>query len=260
MEEEKKQNKTATSKQTTKAKRTVTSNKPLRVSQPTSSTKNEKKVAKKNNLTVSVYNLDGKETKTITLPQTMFAEPENKQLIAQYVRVYLHNQRQGTVSAKTRSEVIGTTKKVYRQKGTGRARHGARKAPIFVGGGVTFGPRPRIFEKDINKKQKKKALMVALSMQARQQAIKVLEDKAIAMKPKTKTMAACLQAMNVSDKALLVLAKVENNGIVQSTRNIPFVDIIQASTINPYEVLNHKHLIFTETGLQALQDHFTKKA
>ena len=137
-----------------------------------------KKVEKKSKLSLSVYGIDGKEQKTIELPKDVFAATENKSLLAQAVRVYLVNQRQGNVKVKTRSEVIGSTRKIYRQKGTGKARHGAIKAPIFVGGGVAHGPKQKEYNLKFNKKEKKLALYGALSSKLKEKKIFGLDEKA----------------------------------------------------------------------------------
>ncbi len=213
---------------------------------------------KKQSIEAQVVDLKGKETRKLALNEELFGKKDNPALIAQYVRVYLQNQRQGTVSTKTRSEVVGTTKKIYRQKGTGGARHGSKKAPIFVGGGVTFGPKPREFALSMNKKQKKQALFIALSSKAKEQAIKVLDDKVEDMKPNTKTIAAFINAIKVTGKKVMfVMPQVSRNGFVLSVRNIPNVEIMQASTINPYAVLNTKQLIFVGDALTKLEEHFT---
>ena len=130
---------------------------------------------KAGSLKVTVVGIDGASKGSMTLPEAVFGAKPNKALIAQAVRVYLANQRQGNAATKTRGEVIGTTKKIYRQKGTGRARHGAAKAPIFVGGGVAHGPHPHDFSMEFPKKMKQKALISALSEKTQAGSIKVVE-------------------------------------------------------------------------------------
>src|SRR5882724_11511103 len=117
----------------------------------------------KKTLALDVYGLDGKVAEKVTVPAAIFGEKVNKTLLAQAVRVYLANKRQGNASTKTRGEVDGSTRKIYRQKGTGKARHGSVRAPIFVHGGVVFGPKPRDFSLSLPKKMKRKALFSALS-------------------------------------------------------------------------------------------------
>lgn len=214
----------------------------------------------KSALSIDVYGLDGTVEKTVTLPKEIFAVGGNAKLLAQYVRVYLANQRQGTSSTKTRSEVTGSTKKIYRQKGTGRARHGASKAPIFVGGGIAFGPKPRDYSLKMNKKQKRKALFYSLSLKAKDKEIVGVSDKTLTVKPQTKKIAELLTKMGVgASKVLIVLSDTRNN-LYLSSRNIANVDIVTAQTINPYEVLNHSKILFTENAVQTLTNHFHKES
>src|SRR3989344_8251049 len=148
--------------------------------------KNKTAAIKKTKLSLSIYSIDGKEQKTVELPKEVFAVSVNKSLLTQAVRVYLVNQRQGNVKVKTRSEVIGSTRKIYRQKGPGKARHGAIKAPIFVGGGVAHGPKQKNYNLKFNKKEKKIALFAALSEKLKEKKIFGLENKALTIEPKTK--------------------------------------------------------------------------
>src|SRR3989338_4919632 len=122
-------------------------------------------------LTIPVYDLNGKEKGTVELAKEIFAVEASPKLLAQYVRVYLANRRQGTASTKTRGEITGSTRKIYKQKGTGRDRHGDIKAPIFVGGGTVGGPKPRDYSLKFNKKQTKKALFYSLSLKFKEQGI-----------------------------------------------------------------------------------------
>ena len=230
------------------------------VAKKTDSTKKEKEAPKLAKNEVNIYSLSGKQTGTEDLQKEMFELKDNPELIAQYVRVYLYNQRQGTVSSQTRSEVTGTSQKVYRQKGTGRARHGAAKANLFRGGGVTFGPKPREFSMSLNKKQKLKALFVSLSQKAISKNIRLLDTTEIGKKPQTKTVVQFLKETELVDKKVLfVLSKMEKSPFVLSTQNIGKVDVIQASTINPYQILNHSELVFVDDALKALDSHFRKQ-
>jgi large subunit ribosomal protein L4 len=211
----------------------------------------------KSSLEIPVYDVTGKEVKTISLSKDIFGAEANKHLIAQYVRVYLVNQRQGTVSTKTRSEVTGTTKKIYRQKGTGNARHGSKKAPIFVGGGVTFGPQPREHMLKMNKKQKKQALFTALSMQAQNGSVYAVASEVAAMKPKTKDITGLLKNIGLAEKKVLVIVpELTKNGLVLSSRNISNIELVPATTINPYMILNHQATIFVEDALVVMEKHF----
>lgn len=218
-----------------------------------------KKPKQEVSLQIAVYDLTGKEVKQISLSKDLFDTKVNKQVLAQYMRVYLANQRQGTASTKHRSEVVGSTKKIYRQKGTGNARHGARKAPIFVGGGVQAGPKPRDYSLNMNKKQKRQALFASLSVKAQEGAIAALANEAVDMNIKTKDFATFISKSGHENvKTLVILPEVKKNGLVMSARNIENITIAQATTINPYMLLNSKKIIFVEDALTKLEDHFLK--
>lgn len=235
-----------TPKETKKAKTTAVKSK-------------EAAVVKKTGLSVPVYNLKGVSEKEMELPKEIFSVETSPKLLAQYVRVYLANQRQGNASSKTRSEVTGSTKKIYRQKGTGRARHGARKAPIFVGGGVVGGPQPRDFSLKMNKKQKRKALFYSLTLKAKENSIIGLTSKALETEPKTKIVVGFLKAAGLdSKKALLVLPNLKNN-LWFASRNVSNLDVVSATSINPYEIMNHEKIIFTDDVVAIITNHFAKK-
>lgn len=214
---------------------------------------------KKSPLEISLYGIDGKESKTLNLPKEIFAVEASPKLLAQYVRVYLANQRQGNASAKSRGEVNGSTKKIYRQKGTGRARHGSKKAPIFIGGGIVGGPQTKDHSLKMNKKQKQKALLYSLSMKAKEGAIVGIENEFMKMKPKTKTVAEFMKNIGTHEvKTLIVVPKMETNGLMLSIRNLEKVCAVSALSINAYEILNHQKIIFVEDSVELLKNHFTK--
>jgi len=213
-----------------------------------------KKIEKKSKLSLSVYGIDGKEQKTIELPKEVFSVTPNKSLITQAIRVYLVNQRQGNVKVKTRSEVIGSTRKIYRQKGTGKARHGAIKAPIFVGGGVAHGPKQKDYNLKFNKKEKKIALYGSLSTKLKENKIFGLEEKALMMKPKTKTVSNFLSELKLIGKNnLMILKKLETNNLVLAMRNIPNISFVDVNSLNPYLVLKSSSLIFVENALEVFK-------
>jgi len=218
-----------------------------------------KKVTKKNT-DISVFSIKGEKTESASLDKSIMDQKPNDALTAQYVRMYLANQRQGNASVKTRSEVIGTTQKVWRQKGTGRARHGAAKANLFRGGGVTFGPMPRDFSLSMNKKQKKQVLFSTLSQKLKDGNIKVLDIKGFGEKPKTKKVAEFIKSIGAEGKKVLfVLPKIENNPFIKSVSNLPKTDVIQATTLNTYEILNHEEIVFVNDGLAIMEKHFLTK-
>jgi len=211
-------------------------------------------VAKKAILSLSIYDINGKEQKTVELPKDVFSVTVNPSLLAQAVRVYLVNQRQGNVSVKTRGEVVGSTRKIYRQKGTGKARHGAIKAPIFVGGGIAHGPKQKDYNLKFNKKEKKMALFASLSEKLKEKKIFGLEDKALTIKPKTKIFVNFLEKLKLSDKNnLIVLLKMEKNNLILAMRNIPGISFIDARSLNPYLILKSNNIIFIENSLEVFK-------
>ena len=231
----------------------------------TKNTKSVKAVKKtepkktKAGLNIPIYGLDGKEKTPFELPKELVSSDVNPELLAQYVRVFLANQRQGTASTKSRGEVTGTSKKIYKQKGTGNARHGDKQAPIFVGGGVVGGPRPRNYSLKLNRKQTKKALLGALSLKFKEKSLMGLSDEFLKMDGKTKLMANFLKAVGADkDKILLVLPKLEKNNLILSSRNIKNIKLIDAQSINPYDILKYKKVFIVKEGIQVLLKHFLK--
>jgi large subunit ribosomal protein L4 len=209
---------------------------------------------KKAGLSLVVYNIEGKEQKTVELPKEIFSVPINPSLLAQAVRVYLVNQRQGNVSVKTRGEVIGSTRKIYRQKGTGKARHGALKAPIFVGGGIAHGPKKTDYHLKFNKKEKKVALFSALSEKLKEKKLFGLEDKALTIKPKTKVFTNFLEKLELlGQNNLIIFLKKEKNNLILAMRNIPGVAFVDVNSLNPYLVLKSNNLIFIENSLEVFK-------
>ena len=209
---------------------------------------------------IPVYDLNGEEIRKITLNKEIFGVKDNKKLLSQYIKVYLANQRQGTASTKTRGEINATTKKIYKQKGTGRARHGSKKAPIFVGGGITFGPSPRDFSLKINKKQKRKALFMALSLRLKEKAIHGLSNDFLKIKPKTKEFNSFLKKNSFEKgRILIILPKLETNNLILSARNISRIEFCYAKSINPYILLKFKNIFLLEESLKIMDKHFLNK-
>lgn len=209
---------------------------------------------------MDMYDIQGKVIGKTDLPKEIFNTPVNNNLMAQAIRVYLTNQRQGTSSTKTRGEVQGSTRKIYRQKGTGRARHGSIRAPLFVHGGVAFGPKPRDFSLKFPKKMRQKALFSALTVKAQTGEVKIvkgLED----IQQKTKVMASILEKLGYIEKGRKVLIIIPKHleNVYKASRNIQGVQITPASQINTYEVLNTKALMITESSIDALKNHFLKE-
>ena len=214
---------------------------------------------KKTEIKADVYNIKGEKTGKISLPENIFGVKVAPSLIAQAVRVYQVNQRSGTRKAKTRGDVHGSSRKIYKQKGTGRARHGNIRAPIFVGGGVAHGPKIYDFHLNMSKKMRKLALFGALTEKFNEEKIKFISnmDKFPA---KTKKMAEFLKNLKLignkirSAPTLLVTEKVDQD-ILLATRNIPYLSIIPVSQLNTYQVLQNQHLLFVKNALS----HFIKE-
>jgi large subunit ribosomal protein L4 len=211
-------------------------------------------------LTVTVYGLDGKSAGKMTLPGEIFGETVNKKLLAQAVRVYLANKRQGNASTKTRGEVDGSTRKIYRQKGTGRARHGSVRAPIFVKGGIVHGPKPRDFSLELPKKMKRKALFSALSAKLMDDEIRVLAgfEK---LTPKTKNFSGVLKHLTIGDKVqkLLLVTPDGFENVKRAARNIPGISSTSAKRLNALDVLKNKYLLLAKESILELEDNFLKK-
>lgn len=216
-----------------------------------------KKVA---TVSVDVVGVDGKVTGKIALPGELFGETVNNALLAQAVRVYLANQRQGTVSTKTRGEVDGSTRKIYRQKGTGRARHGSVRAPIFVKGGVVFGPKPRDFSLSLPQKMKRKALFSALSAKVKDNEVIVI-DGLNGIEPKTKVFAAVLEKLQVADKKrkLLIVTGGDVTAVLRAGHNVQGVRFLSSTVLNAYEVLGATKMIVMKDAVEEMTKHFLKK-
>lgn len=210
----------------------------------------------KKQITVPVYSLAGRTTGTMTLPKEIFGQEVNQKLLAQAVRVYMTNKKTFTGSTKTRGEVKGSTAKIYRQKGTGRARHGSIRAPIFVGGGIVFGPRPRKVVLDLPKKMKKKALIYALSAKAKDKEIIGLvgAEKATG---KTKQIVALIKKLKV--KSALIVSGEKLDNLVRAARNIPGISVLPTSQLNAYDILLHQVLVVTKDSISKLAGKGEKK-
>lgn len=219
-----------------------------------------KAAPKKAGLSADLYNLEGKKSGTIDLPKEIFGVKASDNLLAQAVRVYLANQRSGTQSTQSRGEVTGSTHKIYRQKGTGRARHGSRKAPIFVGGGVAFGPRPRNHSLKLNKKQKSLAVKSALTLRFKAGDI-LFVDKLLTVGAKTGALAKILKnlSVNPNQNSLLIYPIHESDNLTMAARNIGELDIIPIESINTYSLLKPRKIIFAKEGVEILTKQYATK-
>ena len=207
---------------------------------------------------VKVKNISGKETGAkVQLPESVFGVTPNDHAIYLDVKQYLANQRQGTHKSKQRNEIAGSTRKLYKQKGTGGARAGSIKSPLFNGGGRVFGPQPRDYSFKLNKKLKSLARKSALAYKAQDNNVVVLEDFTFD-NIKTKNYINLVNALDLAgEKTLLVLPK-QNNNIYLSSRNIQKAQVTTADQLNTYDVLNAGKLLFTADSLKTLEEAFAK--
>ena len=197
---------------------------------------------------VPVYSLAGEVVRNIELSDDVFAVPFNEAVVHQALVRQRANARQGTSSTKTRGDVAGSTKKLYRQKHTGMARAGSKKSPTRRGGGITFGPKPRDYRQDMPKKMRQLAIRCVLSAKAREAELKVMEEPKFDQ-PKTKEMAGVLAALGINSSVLIVTDMPEEN-LVKSARNLAGVKTMPAHILSVADVLSYKMLLMTESGVR----------
>ncbi|KQS41644.1 50S ribosomal protein L4 [Pedobacter sp. Leaf194] len=207
---------------------------------------------------VKVLNISGKETGAkVQLPESVFGIEPNDHAIYLDVKQYLANQRQGTHKSKQRNEIAGSTRKLYKQKGTGGARAGSIKSPLFNGGGRVFGPQPRDYSFKLNKKLKSLARKSALAYKAKDNSVVVLEDFNFDT-IKTKNYTSLLAALNVGTQKTLLVLPSQNNNIYLSSRNVEKTKVITAADLNTYDVLNAGVLVLTADSVKTLEEAFAK--
>lgn len=200
---------------------------------------------------VAVYNMQGETVGTMELNDAVFGVEVNEHVVHEVVVAQLANKRQGTQSAKTRSEVSGGGKKPWRQKGTGHARQGSTRSPQWTGGGVVFAPKPRDYSTRLNKKERRLALKSVLTSKVQDSKFFVLDELTLD-EVKTKKVQAVLDALNVK-KAIIVLPEMDEK-VILSARNIPGVITAQVNTINTYDILKHDAVVTTKSGVQKIEE------
>ena len=200
---------------------------------------------------VPVYNLTGEVVRQIEISDSVFGVPFNETVVHQVMVGLQANARQGTASTKSRGEVNGSTRKLYRQKGTGNARAGSKKSPTRRGGGVAFGPHPRDYRQEIPKKMRRLALRCILSSKAGDGDLKIL-DKFDLTEIKTKNMINVLAALGIESSALIVTPKPEEN-LIKSARNIPEITTTPANVLNVLDIMSHKTLLMTEAAVRVAE-------
>jgi len=207
---------------------------------------------------VNVLNISGKETGAkVQLPESIFGVEPNDHAIYLDVKQYLANQRQGTHKSKQRNEIAGSTRKLHKQKGTGGARAGSIKSPLFNGGGRIFGPQPRDYSFKLNKKLKALARKSALSYKARENNIVIL-DEVNFESVKTKNYVNLVNSLNMANEKTLLVLPAQDNNVYLSSRNLKKAKVIAASELNTYDVLNAGKLLLTTASVKTLEEAFAK--
>jgi large subunit ribosomal protein L4 len=205
---------------------------------------------------VKVKNLENKEVGELELNDAVFAAPLNKALIYEAVKCYLANQRQGTSSTKTRGEVKGSGKKLWRQKGTGRARIASLRSPLWKGGGNVHGPKPRDWGYQMPKKMRRGALRSVLSERLREGGLVIVENMELA-DHKTKSMIKVLGTLGLEKRTLLIDVQ-ENRNLTLSARNLPRVKRVSSTGVNVYDLLQHEQIVFSRDAIMQLQEVLSK--
>ena len=207
---------------------------------------------------VKVLNISGKETgKSITLSDAVFGIEPNNHAVYLDVKQYLANQRQGTHKAKERAEVAGSTRKIKKQKGTGTARAGSAKNPLFKGGGTVFGPRPRSYSFKLNKNLKRLARKSAFSIKAKESSIIVLEDFNFDT-PNTKNFINVLKALGLENKKSLFVLGDSNKNVYLSSRNLKTSSVVSSSELSTYAILNANNIVLMEGALEGIEENLSK--
>ena len=206
---------------------------------------------------VPVYKHDGSEAGNVELPSDIFGIEPSMPALYQVIKAHLANRRQGNAFTKSRSEVVVSKSKPYRQKGTGRARAGSANSPLWIGGGVTFGPKPRSFKQKVNRKVRMKGLKSAYSIKASEKNIFIVEDFTLT-EPKTKNIASVLKALGINDRKIMFIFPEKDKILFKSTRNIPNINIEMAENANTYDVMNSDILLLTRSSVDRVKEFFQK--
>ena len=202
---------------------------------------------------VTVFDKSGSQVGDLELTESIFAAEIKPDLMHDAVLAQLRGKRQGTASTKTRSEVSGGGRKPWRQKGTGRARHGTIRSPIWVGGGITFGPKPKVYKNNLPKKKRKQAVRSALSSKVAEEKFLVLDDLNFEA-PKTKEVVSLLESLNIEGEKVLLLLADKDENIYKSARNLPRVKTLVAQAINIFDILNHDYVVATQNAISRVEE------
>jgi len=207
---------------------------------------------------VAVLDIKGKETgRKVDLSDDVFAIEPNEHAIYLDVKQYLAHQRQGNHKAKERAEIAGSTRKIKKQKGTGTARAGSIKSPVFRGGGRIFGPRPKDYTQKLNKNMKRLARKSALSLKSKEKSLVVVEDFSFEA-PKTKDFVKFLSSLGIENKKSLIVLGDSNNNVYLSSRNLERSEVVTGSELNSYKIVNATSLVLTESALEGIESNLKK--
>ena len=207
---------------------------------------------------LEVLDLNGKSTgRKVSLSDAVFGIEQNEHAIYLDVKQYLAHQRQGTHKAKERAEIAGSTRKIKKQKGTGTARAGSIKSPVFRGGGRIFGPRPRSYEQKFNKNVKRLARKSALSIKSQGQALHIIEDFQFDS-PKTKSFVGLLESLGIQDKKSLFVLADANKNVYLSSRNLEQSKVVTTSDLNTYNIMNASNIVVSEAAVAIIEESLTK--
>jgi len=200
-----------------------------------------------------IYNLNGEKLGEYELNDEVFNSEINTNCIYEGIVAYLRNKRLGTASTKTRAEIVGSSKKPWRQKGTGRARAGTRKSPLWIGGGITFGPKPRDYTYKFTKKKKRIALKSGLTNKCKENKIIIIDEINLET-PKTKVIQNFLNKMNLNKKTLFIINK-EDEILKKSIRNIPTTKVINVNNINIYDLVNADTIVIKKDSVSKIEEN-----
>lgn len=217
----------------------------------------EKTKKTKETISIPVIDRQGKKVEDFVLPKEIFDVHLADDLLVQAIRVHLTNKRQGTVKTKTRSEVSGGGRKPWRQKGTGRARHGSIRSPIWVGGGIAHGPKPKDYQIKLPKKMKEKALFTALTRKREQGNIQAIVDLK-KIKPKTKEISEMVKNLKLDDKKIILVLPNKIDEVEKASRNIPNVKTLKVEQLSTYQILNADMILFMKESIEVLKDKWLK--
>ena len=202
---------------------------------------------------VAKFDQTGKEIDKVSLNESVFNEKINEHVVHQVVNAQLASRRSGNASTKTRGKVRGGGRKPWRQKGTGRARHGSIRSPLWVGGGITFGPTPRNYDKKLTKKMRRLALKSILTDKLNREEIMLVDEIKID-EPKTKAVVEILNNFDLTDKKVVIVMPEKDENLYLSARNIPNVKTLLAGSVNAYDLLDNEMIIFVEEAVKMIEE------